>query len=354
MYVTSYVTSGHIGFGQYKAPTKDHKHYTLKVDEVDYSKLPSACSSELASDYLAGVTADTIEALLSSKASYYHEFDIPKKNGKMRHIKEPIGKMKQVQKTVIFKMKSELGIMPHDAAHGFVKYRNCLSAMKRHQVAGSIWFAKFDLSDFFPSISKEIIINELGKIANLQRQNLEFIADILTDETGHLTQGCVSSPYIANLVLTEFDYKLTEWCVKQGLTYTRYADDLCISADHWFPILTVQKEILELLPNGIKLNKSKTKLSNIYKENIFLGIHYNMDKDLTVGYKTKKLMKTIAHKAKYCQLPPDEFPTWKGRLSYYKSIEPEYFKQVKFVPLEMSAETYRMRYCLVNAVNSEN
>lgn len=287
-----------------------------------------------AAESVAEINWFPYELDLSNKAQYYHEFDIPKRNGKMRHIKEPLGNMKRAQRHICNAMKYKLHILPSDAAHGFDKGRCCKTAMQVHKEAQSTWFVKFDLHNFFPSCTKDMVMEALHRVAQLGTtmtdSQIAMLADVLTDETGHLTQGCVSSPYIANLILLEFDKMLLCYCKHNHLTYTRYADDLCISGQYKFDWKAISKYIQEWLPEGIYMNFEKTKFTNYKQENIFLGIHYNQDKNLTVGYKTKRLAKVLAHKAKNGELSDDEYKTFKGRLSYYKSIEPEYFSQERF------------------------
>ena len=267
-------------------------------------------------------------SILKNKAAHYRSFQIPKRDGSMRDIKTPTGNLKVIQKNICYLMKSELKILPHDCCHGFVKHRKCLSAMQRHQENGSMWFLKLDIKNFFPSISSGLIyetFKTLPQTASLTPNVRRLLVDLLTDETGHLTQGCISSPYIANLVLMEFDYKFSTWCAENNLTYTRYADDMCISSRVKFKVGPVVNEVKSLLPPGLHINKEKTKLTSFNQENVFLGLHYNQNKDITVGYKTKHLMKVIDHKASLGQIPFEERSLWKGRLAYYSSIEPDYF-----------------------------
>ena len=282
-------------------------------------------------------TLNLQDSINKNRAKCYHSFQIPKRDGTMRDIKEPIGNLKVIQRNICFKMKDQLKILPHDCCHGFVKHRRCLTAMERHQQNGSMWFLKIDIKNFFPSISSGLIYETFKKIpqmACLPVETRRMIVDYLVDETGHLTQGCVSSPYIANLVLLEFDYKFSKWCNEHGLCYTRYADDMCISSRVNFKWHDVEMWVVDNLPAGLHVNKKKTKYTSMNQENVFLGLHYNQNKDITVGYKTKHLMKVMNHKAGLGQIPEEERSLWKGRLMYYRSIEPDYFTHDRFNNLE--------------------
>lgn len=304
---------------------------TIEVDSLDLDKLKAKIPFSPADLTMTSISHAT--CLPENKADRYRTFSIPKKSGGMREIKEPVGDTKTAQACAVFLLQSCLKAHPHDCCHGFVKGRRCLSAMQRHQKNGSMWFLKLDIKNFFPSISKQMLIDMFNMVAQtnaLSNEMKEQLADLFTDETDHLTQGCKSSPYLANMVLIDFDYKFNKWCLANNLTYTRYADDMCISSRVKFEPVEVVSKVRELLPDGIDLNLQKNKFTSFAQENIFLGLHYNRDKNITVGHDTKHLMKVIAHKAELGQIPEEEKLTWKGRLVYYTSIEPEYFKDSRF------------------------
>ena len=278
---------------------------------------------------------DTLEYIMAKAETVdrtYREFDIPKRNGKVRHIKTPVGDLKPLQAWVKNYFQKDLAIMPHNCCHGFEKGRNCHTALKVHQANSSEWFMKLDIADFFPSITTSILYNSLRNIANcskLDNTELDVIVSLLVDETGHMTQGCISSPYFSNLVLLEFDNKFTMWCNKRGLVYTRYADDMIVSSADSFAYRTVEHKVVELLPAGLRLNRDKTQYRNYKWHNFNLGLCYSQDKKITCGKDMKNLFKVIAHKL---QLGDETIDTvlWKGRFNYYASIEPEYFSQPRF------------------------
>ena len=174
---------------------------------------------------------------------------------------------------------------------------------------------------------------DIAQFSIIPEETIDAMIDVLVDETGHLTQGCISTPYIANIYMTRFDYELTNYCERFGLTYTRYADDLQISSPE--PIkkqaLTIFiKELLQKYYKCITLNEEKTQTRSYRGHNYLLGICYNAEQNLTVGHDKKHIMKVIAHKVEVGDTEGIDIPHWKGVLSYYTMIEPQYFRQSRF------------------------
>lgn len=270
---------------------------------------------------------------LTDKSKYYKEFDIPKRDGSLRHIKAPQGELKAAQAWIANIFQYTFLCLTSNNAHGFVKKRGCYSAMKVHADNKSNWFLKLDIHDFFGSISKNLIIATMGQVYPLNLipyDYKEYVADILTDDTDHVCQGCKSSPYIANLVLTEFDYIVNDYCLHHGLIYTRYADDIQISSRVKFNPGDVIKIINYALPDGINLNTKKTQFKSKNCRNYVLGVKYNQNCDLTVGHEKKHKIKNVCHALSKGITDSIDIPHWKGLLSYYAGIEPEYFKQPRF------------------------
>ena len=87
----------------------------------------------------------------------------------------------------------------------------------------------------------------------------------LTTWKYELPQGTPTSTHLANLVFLKTDFELIELCNRNGLTYTRYVDDLTFSSQQDFR--EVLNDILEIVKsNGFQLSYRKTKYKG--KQNI--------------------------------------------------------------------------------------
>jgi hypothetical protein len=133
-----------------------------------------------------------------------------------------------------------------------------------------------------------------------------------------------------------FDYELTRQL--RGFTYTRYADDLLISKTTQFDWQEVARQVQIGLPSGLNIKPNKTRYGSSNGSNWNLGLMYNKDLNITVGYRKKHLLKNKIHNL-FTNKPDEdtpEFVGWleslyslRGLLSYYKFIEPEYFTRLE-------------------------
>lgn len=271
-------------------------------------------------------------------AGCYHTFRIPKQNGGYRTITAPVALLKSAQRDVLDMLVQDLKILPHNAAHGCVKHRSCLTALKVHQNNQSKWFLKVDLRDAFGSVNKHLLEEALKNnaviynIAHLGITASDITAVCMHNTIKGLPQGSPTSPMLLNLYLQDFDEHMTKTLRRKGIIYTRYVDDMLFSCRVNFNYTEVLELIRTTLPAGMYLNPEKTRYGNFNWKNWNLGIMYNNLGQLTVGYKNKKLIKNRIHNYNTHEelQTRTNFMQLNGILNYYKYIEPEYFNREQF------------------------
>ena len=277
---------------------------------------------------------------LNNVEEMYTEFKIPKRTGGFRTIDAPNDELKNFMREISQGVIKDFKLLPHDSAFAYVKRRSVIDAVKEHQKNNSRWFLKIDLKDFFGSCNKDFIKEQLQHIYPFSigdGDTTEFL-DALADLScldNKLPQGTPISPWLTNLIMVEYDYKITKMLnkiheqgfKKQRYVYTRYADDILISAKEKFDYETVIsfiKQILEGTPLTIK--DEKTRFGSSAGRNWNLGIMYNKDNTLTVGHKKKRQIKdNIYYFVKFQDNFDLEQCQWlQGNISWLRSVEPEY------------------------------
>lgn len=273
----------------------------------------------------------------------YEEFKIPKRTGGYRTIDAPLPALKEVQYEVLKDLKA-MKVLHHDSAWAYIKGRDIIGALKEHQKNNSRWFLKLDLKDFFGSCDKACIkalLRSLFPFCYVDEQiYIQFIDSLFTiaSKDGKLPQGTPLSPYLTNLIMVPIDYNIVRVLnavsnegelKKQRYVYTRYADDIIISAKESFNYSWLQAVINQSVLKGtpFKIKDEKTRYGSNAGRNWNLGVMYNKDKDITIGHKKKKYLKIAIHNFinDTDNWSLEDIQTLLGNLSWLRNVEPEYF-----------------------------
>lgn len=232
---------------------------------------------------------------------FYKTFEIPKKNGSIRKINAPFGKLKSVQKllvdflwdrqievwsklpnahqiNIVEKKNSKVRCRVPMVSHAFEPNKSIVTNARIHRNKKIV--LNIDLKDFFNSF-------HFGRVKGFFEKNNDFklpseIALIIAQLTcykGVLPQGAPSSPIITNLICQIMDRRILKIAKKHRLDYTRYADDLTFSTNDLSfesdlnDFLDKLKKIIEKA--GFEINNKKTRLHLSGTKQIVTGLIVN-------------------------------------------------------------------------------
>jgi RNA-directed DNA polymerase len=206
--------------------------------------------------------------MLATEISY-RMFFVRKGRSGFRLISSPNEKLQALQRRVL---RDILYKVPVDVcAKAYIPRRGIREAARMH--VGQQQIAKFDISDFFPSITEHMICESLERVG-LQRIMATTIAAVCCF-AGSLPQGAPTSGYLSNIVLKGFDRRFYRFCKLRNLRYTRYSDDITISGD-WIDLNAVRRFLEKLLGRqGLRLHKGKTKRFTTKHRQIVTGVVVN-------------------------------------------------------------------------------
>ncbi len=219
-----------------------------------------------------------------SRLGHYRYRWVTKRNGGARLLESPKLRLKLLQRRLLRHLVEQ--IPPHEAAHGFRRGRSVRSFVAEH--TGQAIVLRFDLRDFFPSVTRsrvlallltagypEPVALRLAALctAHVPREIMARCPERLTPADAwqraqryslpHLPQGAPTSPALANLAAHSLDRRLTGLAATVHASYTRYADDLVFSGG---PELARQAERFAAqvgaiaLETGFALNHRKTRI----------------------------------------------------------------------------------------------
>lgn len=276
----------------------------------------------------------------------YTTFRIPKASGGYRTINAPSERLKDRQRLIVNHLQNHCKILETPWAYAYVKGLSAIDALRKHQENQSKWFLKLDIKDFFPSCTQTKVLDTLRHIFPICSWNEAdklaldelLIEHCFFGDNPHLPQGAVTSPFLSNLVMVPHDWKIADilrnaqnhGLPKQKYVYTRYADDIIISSKGQFDWHIMQRLIQEQLTPEFILKAEKTRYGSSAGRNWNLGCMLNVDNNITIGHKQKeewkrKMMDIIIRFNNNAPIPLAERQQLMGLLSYYRSIEPDYF-----------------------------
>lgn len=260
----------------------------------------------------------------------YTEYHIPKASGGYRLISAPSDELKEVQKK-LYEIFIRYGAYAHDAAYAYVKDRTCLNAIQRHRDKQTKYFYKFDLHDFFPSCTADVLYTQLKQIYPFCMLNDVTLYKVIhyAIYNGALPQGSPLSPLLCNMVLVPFDWAMYYSVRHFNGVYTRYADDILISFSYKKQLSFIQHIIEGHLPQGLTLNRNKSRCGSIAGRNHNLGLVLNKEHNITIGHKKKMELKAKLNNfifdftnRRYWSIIDTQ--VLQGELNYFRQIEPEY------------------------------
>lgn len=144
--------------------------------------------------------------------------------------------------------------------------------------ASSRAFYQTDLERFFDSITSGLVRSVLERAVTPVSDLAEYIDHVLSLLTinGKLPIGYSTSPNLSNACLLGFDERLASISRERQWIYTRYADDIIISADDR-PAIDAANDVIASclvaeLGDGFTLNPRKSKLTTIGRKVKLLGL----------------------------------------------------------------------------------
>ena len=230
----------------------------------------------------------------------YKTFEIPKSNGGVRTISEPLPFLKLIQKRLsklfnilyLDKLEEQEGKKKiiKRCSHGFEKGKNIKTNAELH--VNKPWVLNLDFEDFFPSIHKIRIEGLLAKWTVCEDSTLSYyfskeVATLISliccfrgqknSCLNGLPQGAPTSPILTNMLMIEFDKQLYYLSKKKGINYSRYVDDLSFSPEERRDVSTYL-DLVEVETNNhdqkrkhryLKIRNLDPKLNELIQKNGF-------------------------------------------------------------------------------------
>lgn len=270
------------------------------------------------------LSSGLVQQLVYKSDDYYKVYYLDKKSGGKREIAQPSRAMKAAQSWILRKVLSRLSASQN--SKGFEIGESILSNAAPH--VGAHVLLNIDLEDFFHSVPASHVYSIFHSIG--YNKNISHILTSLCTFNGRLPQGAPTSPKLSNLACQRLDSRIQGYSGPKGIMYTRYADDITLSAFNEAKIRKAQPMIEEIVKDeGFTVNHRKTKVCGTRKRKEVTGLVISTD---SVGIGRKKYRQMRAEIYTMLKSDHSKLEQVNGWLAYVKSVdEKNYFRLVKYI-----------------------
>ena len=238
---------------------------------------------------LLGYLPIYVYAAANSPERFYRQFSIPKKNGGIRIISEPLPNLKEIQKWILENILYNLKVSAY--AKAYIPGKSIKDNVRFHRRQKKV--LSLDIKSFYDCLTNWMVFQLF--MENGYNESVAMMLTGLCCLNGSLPQGAPTSAALSNLLMKKFDEIVGKYCKEKEIRYTRYADDMTFSGD--FDEVQVIRFIRKNLKSmGLKLNKNKTRVRKQGQQQEVTGI--------IVNYKTqvpKTVRKEIRKNMYYIQ-----------------------------------------------------
>ena len=259
----------------------------------------------------------------------YKIFEIPKKSGGVREVAQPAREVKAIQRWIVREVGPKLPV--HDAATAYTAGASIRKNAEAH--LGSRFMLKLDFQSFFPSILQSDLVLHFERHCSeyLDASARKLLAKACCwarrrQPPLRLCIGAPSSPLLSNSLMYEFDCRLAEVANGEGVVYTRYADDITISARDRGCIdgyLNIAQEILaDISYPRLKLHPKKTVFASRACRRSVTGLVLTPDGKLSIGHERKRLIRAMYHRSLLGLLSQEQILEMDGLIAFADSVEP--------------------------------
>lgn len=239
-----------------------------------------------------------VEYIAQTASRRYKVYAISKRDGiGKRIIAHPARELKALQRALI--SFCPLNLVAHRSAMAYEKGTSILKNAEAHK--DGVWLARFDITNFFNSIKSQHWLNVLQALP-CDQEFRELSSKIFFWKPSGANSTCLSvgapsSPFASNRFMHSFDEKMTAYCARHVMKFTRYADDMTISSSAKIDMTELEQIIVGSFPveGAFKINQKKTRISGKAHRRVVTGLIINNEGTVSLGRSRKRQVEAMVH-----------------------------------------------------------
>jgi hypothetical protein len=179
-----------------------------------------------------------------------------------------------------------------------------------------------DIKSFFPTISNRQVYRVWREALKCSPEIAGILTKLTTFER-HLPQGSPASSLLANLVLTCSDTDLWLQCMRLGVTYSTWVDDLAFSGGNAREVIAASTQCLQKA--GFAISHKKLKLMGPGTRKVLNGVLLSLAPSVLPERLSQ--LRSAIHKVTTREVPEENLDDYllrvRGRITYVGSINPK-------------------------------
>lgn len=220
-------------------------------------------------EILLSMDRKKIKRLAETAPRFYKQFDTRKNNkSKWRHIDNPTGELKSVQKIIANKIFSQFPFP--ETMFGGIKDRSIAQNASIH--IGKALVITLDLKSCFPKTNNKQVFKAFREYFNAT-PHISSLLTKLTTVRSLLPQGAPTSSSLANLCLLKMHNEIAQVAKSKQLEFSMFVDDIAVSGESARDVI---KPIIEIIQkHGHAIGNKKKKIMPNYTQQLVTGIVVN-------------------------------------------------------------------------------
>ena len=280
-----------------------------------------------------GIGLTDLMRIISSGPARYKVYQIPKRRGGMRTIAQPSRDLKFIQR---YLLHNKLGMFSvHHSALGYVNGKNILDNAEIHKHSRTL--LKLDFINFFPSLRVEdweAIAQSKGIVGiDLSVYNRVLFWGNGSSDPKCLSIGAPTSPMLSNIIMYEADKALSAAAIRMRVIYTRYADDITVSAYSRQSLVAFEEFARQYLnstySSRLTFNEAKSGMFGPSGKRMVTGLVITPTSSISIGRERKRRISAMLHKVSVSDLDVKSVFELRGLLSFAKSVEPSFIVSMR-------------------------
>lgn len=173
-----------------------------------------------------GVSLSTLQNTAGQASALYREAkQIKKSDGSIRQPYDALEPLKHIQRRIKQRILDKVHFP--DYLTGSVRGKDAQMNAALH--VGAAVLVCEDISNFFPSTTANVVGEVWSEFFHFSPE-VAHLLTALTTRLGALPQGAITSSHLANLALWREEHSIFEALNAEGISYSRYVDDITFSS----------------------------------------------------------------------------------------------------------------------------